>query len=69
MEVGDPASVPSHQDVALLVEAGRFGSLEHDPLVENLHGVDALRMTQFDDAHLSERSATDHLDDLKVVPR
>ena len=69
VKVGDPAAVAAHQHVPLFVETGRFGTLEHDPFVEDLHGVDALRVPQLDDAHLAEGTATDHFDDFKVVAR
>ena len=61
MEVGDPATVTADEDVALLVEAGGLGALEHDPLVQDLHGVDALRVTQLHHAHLAESTTTYHL--------
>lgn len=69
VEIGDPASVPSDQDVPLFVEAGGFGPFEHDPFVEDLHGVDAFRVPHFDDAHLAKGTTTDDFDDLKVVAR
>lgn len=69
MKVGDPASIPAHKDVSLLVKAGGFGPLEHHPLVEDLHGVDPLRVPQLDDAHLAESPATNHFDQLEIVAR
>ena len=69
VQVGDPSAVAADEHVALLVEARRLRPLQHHPLVEDLHGVHALRVTQFHDAHLAERAPTDHLDDLEVVPR
>ena len=67
MKIGDPASIAPDEDVPLFVETGGLGAFEHDPLVEDLHGVDALRVAQLDDAHLAEGAAADHLDDLEVV--
>lgn len=67
VKVGDPTAVTADQHVPLFVKASRLCPLEHHPLVEDLHGVDSLRVTQFDDADLSEGTTANHLDDLKVV--
>jgi hypothetical protein len=69
VEIGDPASISAYQDVPLFMEAGGFGPFEHDPFVEDLHGVDSLRVSQLDDAHFAKGTATDHFDDVEVVAR
>ena len=38
VEVGDPPPVPEDQHVALLLEAGSLGPLQHLPLVQDLQG-------------------------------
>ena len=40
MKVGDPPSVSEHENVSLLLKAGRLGSLQHLPLIENLESED-----------------------------
>ena len=67
MQVGDPAAVAKHEDVSLLLEAGRLGSLQHLPLVQDLEGVDPVGALQLDDADLAEGAAADYLQDLEVV--
>jgi len=68
MEVSDPAPVSTDEDVPLFVKAGRFGSLEHHPLIEDFHGVDSLCLAEFHDANLAESSPTDHFDDIEIIP-
>jgi hypothetical protein len=45
VKVGDPASISADKDIALLVETSGFSPFQHHPLVEDLHGVDALSVT------------------------
>ncbi len=67
MKVCNPPAIPENEDISFLLEARRFGSLEHLPFVEDLEGVHPVRVLQLDDADLAERAAPDHLQDLEVV--
>lgn len=67
MEVGDPATIATDEDVSFFVKTGGFGPFEHYPLVEDLHGVDAFRVSQFDDANFSEGASTNHLDQFEII--
>ena len=66
VQVGDPSSVPEHEDVPLLLEAGRLRPLQHLPLVQDLQGEHLVRVLHLDDTYLPERSSPDHFQDLKV---
>ena len=67
MEVGDPSPIAEDENVSFLLEARGLRPLEHFPLVEDLEGVDAVRVLQLDHADLAECAAADHLQDLEVV--
>ena len=67
MEVGDPSPIAEDENVSFLLEARGLCPLEHFPLVEDLEGVDAVRVLQLDHADLAECAAADHLQDLEVV--
>jgi hypothetical protein len=67
MEVGDPSPIAEYENVSFLLEARGLRPLEHFPLVEDLEGVDAVRVLQLDHADLAECAAADHLQDLEVV--
>jgi hypothetical protein len=67
MKVCNPPAIPENEDISFLLEARRFGSLEHLPFVKDLEGVHPVCVLQLDDADLAERAAPDHLQDLEVV--
>ena len=50
-----------------LLEAGGFCSFEHLPLLERLHGVDPVGVSEFDDGHFAESASPDDLERLEVL--
>ena len=60
VKVGDPPPVSEHENVSLLLKAGRLGSLQHLPLIENLESEDLVCVPHLHHTNLPESSPTDH---------
>jgi len=67
MQVGDPLSVPKHQNISLLAKAGGFSPLQHLPLVQDLHGIHLFGGYHLNHTDFSKGTTADDFEYIKII--